>query len=156
MGKCIISLNYNTKHCYIKRGKLSYHWKYNTKYWYQMGKCIIPLRIQYQTSISKEEKYHIIKKELIWIQKDVKNLKNDWKPGICVLIWKYSAIFIQWIPTSQGLGGFQYYMHPCALDKSILSIIGLMWKLHPNNFPQSFPYNIPYKQELRSKYVYKE
>ena len=34
-------------------------------------------------------------------------LKNDWNPGTWELIWEYSARPIQWIPTWQGLDGFQ-------------------------------------------------
>ena len=42
----------------------------------------------------------------IWaIQNEAKILKND--PGIWVLIWEYSTRAFQWIPTLQGLDGFQ-------------------------------------------------
>ena len=51
-----------------------------------------------------------------------KNLKNDWNPGIWVLIWEYSARAIQWILTWHGLDGFQKSLRPCALDKSSPSI----------------------------------
>ena len=51
-----------------------------------------------------------------------KHLKNDWNPGIWVLIWEYSVTAIQWIPTWQGLDDFQESLHLCALDKSRLSI----------------------------------
>ena len=51
-----------------------------------------------------------------------KNLKADWNPGTWVLIWEYSAIAFEWIPTWQGLGGFQKSLHLCTLDESALSI----------------------------------
>ena len=60
---------------------------------------------------------------LIWsIQNDAKNLKNDWNPGIWVLIWEHSTRAIQWIPTWQGLDGFLKSLCPCAMNKSSLSI----------------------------------
>ena len=34
-------------------------------------------------------------------------LKNDWSPSTWVLIWEYSVKAIPWIPTWQGLDGFQ-------------------------------------------------
>ena len=62
---------------------------------------------------------------MIWpIQNDAQNLKNDWNPGIWVLIWEYLARAIQRIPTRQGLDGFQKSLCPCALDERSLSIIG--------------------------------
>ena len=39
-----------------------------------------------------------------------------------VLIWEYSAEAIQWIPTWQGLDGFQKSLRPCALDEGSLII----------------------------------
>ena len=51
-----------------------------------------------------------------------KNIKNDWNPGTWVLIWENSTRAIQWIPTWQGLDGFQKPLHPCALDEISLSI----------------------------------
>ena len=54
--------------------------------------------------------------------KGCKNLKNDWNLGIWVLIWEYSSRAIPWIPTWQGLDGFQRLLRPCALDESSLSI----------------------------------
>ena len=51
-----------------------------------------------------------------------KTWKINWNPGEWVLIWEFSAIAIQWIPTWQGLNGFQKCLHPCALGKRILSI----------------------------------
>ena len=60
---------------------------------------------------------------LIWpIQNDAKNLKTDWNPGIWVLIWESSARAILWIPTWQGLDGFQKSLRSCALDERSLSI----------------------------------
>ena len=47
-------------------------------------------------------------------------LRNNWNLGIWVLIWEYSAI--QWIPTWQGLGGFQRSSHPCVLEENRFSI----------------------------------
>ena len=47
---------------------------------------------------------------------------ENWNPGTWVLIWEYSARAMQWIPTLQGLDSFQKSLHPCALDKSSLSI----------------------------------
>ena len=61
---------------------------------------------------------------LIWpIQNDTKSLKSDRNPGIWVLIWEYSVTAIKWIPTWQGLDGFQKQSpRPCPLDESSLSI----------------------------------
>ena len=36
-----------------------------------------------------------------------KTLMNDWNHGTWVLIWEYSAIALQWMPTQQGLDGVQ-------------------------------------------------
>ena len=58
-----------------------------------------------------------------------KTEKNDWNPGI--LIWHYSERDFQWIPTWQGLDGFQKSLHPCDLDESSLSI-------HAYRFPWPF------------------
>ena len=43
------------------------------------------------------------------ITKWCKNRKNDWNLGIWVLIWEYSSRAIWWIPTWQGLDGFQRF-----------------------------------------------
>ena len=51
-----------------------------------------------------------------------KDLQNGWNPGTWVLIWEYSARAIQWVPTCQGLDGFQRSLRPCPLDESSLSI----------------------------------
>ena len=51
-----------------------------------------------------------------------KILWNDWNTGKCPLTWEYSVRAIQWVPTSQGLDGFQKYLRPCALDKSSRSV----------------------------------
>ena len=56
------------------------------------------------------------------ITKWCKNLINDWNPGKWELIWEYSVRAILWIPTWQGLDGFQRYLHPCVLDESSLDI----------------------------------
>ena len=55
-------------------------------------------------------------------QNDAKKLKNERNPGTSVLIWVYSARALQWIPTRQGLDGFQKSLGPCNLDKNILGI----------------------------------
>ena len=55
-------------------------------------------------------------------QNDAKNLKNERNPHTSVLIWEYSARAFQWIPTRQGLDGFQKSLGPCDLDKNILGI----------------------------------
>ena len=39
-------------------------------------------------------------------------------PGKRVLIWGYSARAFQWIPTRQGLEGFQKYLRTCASDEN--------------------------------------
>ena len=52
----------------------------------------------------------------------MQKLKNDWNPGIWVLIWEFSARAFQWKPTWQGLDGFQETLRLCALDESNLSI----------------------------------
>ena len=50
--------------------------------------------------------------QLIWpIQNYAKNLKNVWNHDKWVLIWEYSARAFQWVPTWQGLDGFQHFMH---------------------------------------------
>ena len=54
--------------------------------------------------------------------KRYKNLKYDWNPCIWVLIWEHSSRAIQWIPTWQGLDGFQRFLRSCAFDESSLSI----------------------------------
>ena len=51
-----------------------------------------------------------------------KNLKNDWITAKWVLIWEYSVRAFQWIPTWQGLDGFQKYLHPSTLGKNSRSI----------------------------------
>ena len=43
-------------------------------------------------------------------------------PCIWVLIWEHSSRAIQWIPTWQGLDGFQRFLRSCAFDESSLSI----------------------------------
>ena len=48
--------------------------------------------------------------------------ENDWNPGRWVLIWEHSSRAIQWIPTWQGLVGFQRCLRSCAFDESSLSI----------------------------------
>ena len=45
-----------------------------------------------------------------------KNLKNDWNPGTWVLFWSDLARAFQWIPTWQGLKGFQRFHQNCQLD----------------------------------------
>ena len=61
---------------------------------------------------------------LSWpIQNNAKILKNHWNPGKWVLIWEYSVRAIQWVPTWQGLDGFQKSLRICALDESSLSIV---------------------------------
>ena len=47
-------------------------------------------------------------------------------------MWDYSARAFQWIPTWQGLVGFQRSLHSCALDGSSLSI-GRVKKIHYND-----------------------
>ena len=60
---------------------------------------------------------------LIWpIQNDAKIRKNDWNHGKWVFISGYSARAIQWIPTQQGLDGFQKSLRLCDLGESSLSI----------------------------------
>ena len=55
-------------------------------------------------------------------QNGAKNPKKWPNPGTWVLIWEYSARAIQWIPTWQGLNGFQKSLRPCALDESNIRI----------------------------------
>ena len=64
------------------------------------------------------------------ITKWCKKLKYDWNPGTWVLIWECSVKAIQWIPTWQGLDGFQKSLHPlhwkgydlyCTITTSLLS-----------------------------------
>ena len=57
------------------------------------------------------------------ITKRCKNPEKWLKPDTIALIWEVSAArAIQWIPTQQGLDGFQKSLRPCALDESSLSI----------------------------------
>ena len=49
-------------------------------------------------------------------------LKNDWNPGIWVLIRVYLARDMMNTNMAQGLDGFQKFLHLCALDESSLSI----------------------------------
>ena len=60
------------------------------------------------------------------MQNDAKNLKNDlpWNMGTHLRVL---ARAILWIPTRQGLDGFQKYLPSCALDESSHSI-ELEWK----------------------------
>ena len=58
-----------------------------------------------------------------------KKLKNDWNPGTWLLIWGDWLRAFQWIPTRQGLDGFQSLLHSCALKKNILC--NLRIKQHP-------------------------
>ena len=53
------------------------------------------------------------------IQNHAKNLKIIWNLGTWILIWEYSTRAILWIPTWQGLDGFQRSLRHCALDESI-------------------------------------
>ena len=70
-------------------------------------------------------RYHVIGKRLTLMllvanlanTKWFKKPENDWNPGT----W-YSAKAIQWIPTWQGLDGFQKPLRPCGLDESSLNI----------------------------------
>ena len=51
-----------------------------------------------------------------------KTPENDWNSATWVLIGEYSARAIQWIPTWEGLDGFQKCLCPCALDECSLII----------------------------------
>ena len=53
---------------------------------------------------------------------NTKKLKNDCNPGIWVLIWEYSLKKFQWIPTWQGIGGFEKSLCLCVLGESSFSI----------------------------------
>ena len=58
-----------------------------------------------------------------------------------VLIWKYSVRAFQWIPTWQGLDGFQKSLRPCPLEESSLSIgrVNAHWgHKEPDNFDKIF------------------
>ena len=55
------------------------------------------------------------------MQKTRKVPKNDWNPAKWVLIGEYFARAFQWIPTWQGLDGFQKYLRLSVLDGSSLS-----------------------------------
>ena len=48
--------------------------------------------------------------------------RNDWNPGTWVLIWRYSLWAIQWIPSWEGLSGFQQSLHSCIKDKVVLAL----------------------------------
>ena len=73
--------------------------------------------------------------EFLRTQNCAKKLKNDRNPGLWVFIWEYSARANQWIPTWQGLDGYQKSLHPCALRKVALALEGfkeiLEFKLNP-------------------------
>ena len=49
--------------------------------------------------------------------KDEKKLKNDRNPDTSVLIWEYSTKAIQWIPTWQGVDGFQKTFAPLCFER---------------------------------------
>ena len=49
-------------------------------------------------------------------------MQKKLNPGTWVLFWEYSGRAIQWIPSWQGLDGFQKSLCPCALDESSFSI----------------------------------
>ena len=51
-----------------------------------------------------------------------KKTNNYWNPGSWVLIWEHPVRAIQWIPTGQGLDGFQRSLRSCAWDVSSFSI----------------------------------
>ena len=53
---------------------------------------------------------------------DLANTK--WCKNPRVLIWKYSARALQWIPTWQGLNVFQKYLRHCTLDENSPISIG--------------------------------
>ena len=53
---------------------------------------------------------------------------------ILPLIWEYSARAIQWIPTWQGLDGFQKSLRSCASEESSLSI----GRVNPSNTEETF------------------
>ena len=59
---------------------------------------------------------------ILQIQNNAKTLKNHQNPGKWVLIWKYSVRAFQWVPTWQGLDGFQRFLRSCALGECSLSI----------------------------------
>ena len=51
------------------------------------------------------------------------NIKNDGNPVTSgLLLGQYSARASQWIPTWQGLDGFQISLRHCDLDERSLSI----------------------------------
>ena len=62
---------------------------------------------------------------------DAENMKNVCNPGKWVLIWDKLVRAIQWIPTWQGLDGFQILLPPGALDECSLSI-GRVKTIHSN------------------------
>ena len=88
-----------------------------------------------------------------------KKLKNDWNPGKWVLIWEGSGRAVQWIPTWQGLDGFQRSLHPSALGESSLSIGRvktnlfapqsywptkcISFPINIDQLPKGFPFNCP-------------
>ena len=53
---------------------------------------------------------------------NTKMMQKTWNPVKWVLIWEYLARAFKWVPTRQGLDGFQKNLLPCALDESSLSI----------------------------------
>ena len=62
------------------------------------------------------------------VQTVAKTWENDSKPGTWVLIWEYSARAIKWIPTWQGLDGFQKTLRPCPLGESSPSTVRVTGK----------------------------
>ena len=64
-------------------------------------------------------------------KKSRKSVENVKYPGTWVLIWEFSTRAFQWIPTWQGLDGFQKYLRSYALYKSSLSIGRVkVWNLY--------------------------
>ena len=89
--------------------------------------------------------------EAIFVQ--AQGRKDFWNPCTLVLIWEYSARAIQWIPTWQGLDGFQKSLRPCALDK-----VGLALERLDIKFKLRLSINgltIPILPSVRIRFFYK-
>ena len=62
---------------------------------------------------------------------------------------------IQWIPTQQGLDGYQKSLHPCALDERSLSIVRVNTLSHHfphlviNKWGCAPPYYLQHEADLK-------
>ena len=122
----IYHVNVNYKHLHIQvSGRVERYNQWVTKMGWQEWVLLFPIHIWecVPTHIWKAIIQPLCYWWLIWaIQNDANNLKNDWTPGIRVLIWEYLARAIKRIQAWQGLDDFQKPLCFCALDETSLII----------------------------------